>query len=635
MNQEEKSSESFRKKLDEIASSGIQADRQHLKRNMCTQFADPYEFVREYVVNAYDAGATFCLIKITEDETHIRIEIHDNGNGMDRRRLTDFLTLFRSRKDNPFVKAVGRHGIGKLSVAALPGLSHFRAVTSTGTECHEFETDSLLEDQPIIIKQLSNVPIQGTMFEITVRKDTTALKMIQKLADILHTFTKFLPISVRFFVNGENWPRENPERPVIREEWAYSPECYGRSYSVKLEGKSCELVLGIGNGIHEIYQNRVFISSNYNLFTYGNSEYIRIPNLMIRADSEAFELPFGRHCLCNEDILKKLAEEIRQRIVPSYFDYLTGHFDFRMNDGIPLILEKTDEMTISLLGYRRSGYPWSNYPVFRLVSGKRLSMTELDKRMNEKDFLYIEAANSEGFDFSHFNGPVLSAEQPSGALKLLEVFYSDRIVNLNCEDTVIEMPSDERINLSKEQKHFEKFLVFRPEMIDFGKFGNNEGLDFDRSRAGKTFRSRINDFAGISEEARIANKDLTETVWKVNYLVERDGVTPCLRKKFMYRSNTIILNLFHPEIKEFVQMSTLNPNLAAHWAIAMCLSDNKILPHISDEVREDILIIDAITRIGNHRSPDPEKDDSGEIDRDFMDFVRNCINRTPGKNSPF
>lgn len=635
MNQEDKSPEAFRKKLDEIASSGIQADRQHLKRNMCTQFADPYEFVREYVVNAYDAGATFCLIKVSENETMIRIEIHDNGNGMDRARLMDFLTLFRSRKDNPFVRAVGRHGIGKLSVAALPGLAHFRAVTSTGTECHEFETESLLEDQPIIVKRLSSIPPQGTMFEITIRKNITALKMIQKLADILHTFTNFLPISVRFFVNGENWPGENPERAVAREEWAYSPECYGRSYNVRLEGKPCELVLGIGNGIHEIYQNRVFISSKYNLFTFGNPENIRIPNLMIRADSEAFELPFGRHCLCNEDILKRLAEELRQRIVPSYFDYLTGHFDFRMNAGVPRVLEKTDEMTIGLLGYRHTGNPWANYPVFRLVTGNRLSMTDLSKRLDGNNFLYIEAADSEGTDFSHFNGPVLSAEQPSGTLKLLETFYNDRIVDLNGEDTVIEMPSDESIKLSKEQKHFEKFLVFRPEMIDFSKFGKNDNQDFDHIRPRKTLRNRIIDYAGISEEARIANKDLLETVWKVNYLVERDGVTPCLRKKYMYRSNTIILNLFHSEIKEFVQMSTMNPNLAAHWAIAMCLSDNKILPHISDEVREDILIIDAITRIGHHRAPDPDKDDSGEIDRDFMDFVRNCINRTPGKNNPF
>lgn len=91
------------------------------------------------------------------------------------------------------------------------------------------------------------------------------------------------------------------------------------------------------------------------------------------------------------------------------------------------------------------------------------------------------------------------------------------------------------------------------------------------------------------------------------------------------------MNLFHPEIREFVQMSSINPALAAHWAIAMCLADKKILPHISEEAREDLLIIDAITRVGNDKVPDPHKDESGEIDREFMDFVRNCINR-PNEN---
>ncbi len=96
----------------------------------------------------------------------------------------------------------------------------------------------------------------------------------------------------------------------------------------------------------------------------------------------------------------------------------------------------------------------------------------------------------------------------------------------------------------------------------------------------------------------------------------------------MYRNNTITLNLFHPKSREFVQMSTINPGLAAHWAIAMCLADNKILPHVSEEAREDLLIIDAITRMGNNQVPDPRKDESGDFDREFMDFVRNCINRS-------
>jgi len=630
MNPEEKPQQSLEEKLKNLERTGIQADRLHLKKNMCTQFADHYEFIREYVVNAYDASATFCLIKVSEDETSLRIGIHDNGNGMNFERLKDFLTVFRSRKDNPSIKSVGRHGIGKLSVASLPGLTHFRSVTSTGSECHEFETDSLLEDHPIEIRKNSHIPPQGTLFEITIRKDMSALKLVQKLSDILYTYVRFLPVTIRFFVNDENWPKEPLVRSLNRDEWAYSPECYGRSYTVKLDGKYCEVVLGIGTGVHEIYQNRVFISSKYNLFSYGNSENIWIPNLMIRADSEAFDLPFGRHCLCNEEVLTVLSEEIRTKLVPAYFDYLTGHFDLKMSAGVPQIMEKTDELTIGLLSFRPSGNTWSHYPVFRMVGGGRLSMTELNKRVRENNSLYIEAANCEGIDFSHFNGPVLSLEQPAGTMKLLESIYTENIVNLNSEDTVIEMPPSEKIKLTSEQKHFESFLAFRPAMFDFGKFGFTDDKELDTIRRRRNSRFSLNDYAGICEEAKIANRDLLDTVWQVNYLVERDGVTPCLRKKFMYRNNTIVLNLFHPEIKEFVQMATLNPNLAAHWAIAMCLADNKIFPHISDEIREDLMIIDAITRLGNNKAPDPGKDESGEIDRDFMDFVRNCINRTPG-----
>ena len=631
MNPEEKSPRSLAETLSDIERNGIQADRQHLKRNMCTQFADYYEFIREYVVNAYDASATFCLIKVSEDQTSLKIGIHDNGNGMDLQRLKDFLTVFRSRKDNPSIRSVGRHGIGKLSVAAHPGLTHFRALTSTGSECHEFETDSLLEDHPIIIKKNSLIPPQGTLFEITIRKDITPLKLVQKLHDILYTYVRFLPISIRFFVNDENWSNDISGRSLPKQEWAYPPEWYGRSYHIKLNGKPCEIVLGIGTGVHEVYQNRVFISSKYNLFSFGNPENTWIPNLMIRVDSEAFELPFGRHCLCNEEVLAGLAEDIREKIVPAYFDFLTGHFDFKTCAGVPQILEKTDEMTIGLLKFGHSGYAWSHYPVFRIVEGGRLSMTELNKKIRESHCLYIEAANNEGIDFSHFNAPVLSLEQPAGTVKLLESLYPEAIVNLNNEDTVIEMPLNENMQITKEQKRFESFLAFKPEMIDFGKLGLSENKDSDIFRFRKSPVMKLSDYTGISEEARTANRDMLDIVWKVNYLVERDGVTPCMRKKFMFRNNAITLNLYHSEIKEFVQMATLNPNLAAHWTMAMCLADNKILPHISEETREDLLIIDAITRMGHDQVPDPEKDESGDIDRNFMDFVRNCINRSPGK----
>ncbi len=43
--------------------------------------------------------------------------------------------------------------------------------------------------------------------------------------------------------------------------------------------------------------------------------------------------------------------------------------------------------------------------------------------------------------------------------------------------------------------------------------------------------SGFSDYAGICEEARTAKDDLFNMVWRVNYLVERDGVTPCTSKE--------------------------------------------------------------------------------------------------------
>lgn len=631
MNPDEKSQQSLNEKLKNIARTGIQADRLHLKKNMCTQFADYYEFIREYVVNAYDAAATYCLVKISENETSLTVGIHDNGNGMDLNRVKDFLTVFRSRKDNPSVRSVGRHGIGKLSVASLPGLTHFRAVTSTGIECHEFETDSLLEDHPIAINKTSFIPPQGTLFEITLRKDQPVVKLAQKLYDILFNYVRFLPISIRFFVNDKAWPNEASGRELPKQEWAYPPECYGRSYNIKLRHQPCEIVLGIGTGGHEIYQNRVFISSKYNLFSHGYREDIRIPNLMIRVDSEAFELPFGRHCLCNEEVLSDLAMEIREKIMPAYFDFLTGHFDLKACSASPAILEKTDELTIGLLKFIQTGYTWSHYPVFRVVGCGRLSMNELKDKVRESNKLYIEAENSEGIDYNNFDGPVLSLEQPAGTIKLLESYYAEYIINLNDEETVFEIPSNNNTLLTKEQKRFESYLFFKPEMLDPDRLaGLTEKNGTDLFNFRKSHRINFSDYTGLCEEVKTAKEGLLDIVWKVNYLVERDGITPCIRKKFMFRNNTIILNLYHSDIKEFVQMATLNPGLAAHWAIAMCLADKKVLPHISDEAREDLLIIDAITRLGRDFVPDTSKDDSGDFDREFMDFVKNCINRSPG-----
>ena len=96
-----------------------------------------------------------------------------------------------------------------------------------------------------------------------------------------------------------------------------------------------------------------------------------------------------------------------------------------------------------------------------------------------------------------------------------------------------------------------------------------------------------------------AKLELEDIIWRVNYLVGKDGQTPNLSHRFLFQKNTVILNLNHPDIKELVYFSGENPKLAGHWAVALCLLDEKnILSHISAEAREDLLLLDAMAKAG-------------------------------------
>lgn len=617
-------------KLRHIENHGIQADRQHLKRNMCSQFSDPMEFAREYVVNAYDASATVCHIAGREDEKSVTVTVSDNGRGMNKERITDFLTIYRSRKDDPQIKAVGRHGIGKLSVAAIPGLCGYKVTTSTGTECWRFETDSLLEERPITLERIEPVPPCGTSFEITFLKEDKLPVLLRKIHDILHQYVRHLPITVRFLMPNEQQGEIAKPIQLVQGNWLYAPECHGQSYHVKVKGNHYEIILGVGTSCHEIYQNRVLISSKFNLFSYGLEHPMYIPNLMIRVDSEAFELPFGRHCLCNEEVLKDLSREIREKIMPAYFSSTTAAFLHNVLPSAAETLQKIEELTCGLLRYLPYTSPWADFPVLRLVEGKRLSLYELKNKLLTYHFLYLEAEKNEGIDYKAFNAPVLSFEQPKGAQDVIVKEFKDCVINLNDQDTVLEKPAGDGKRLTEEEKQFEKYLVFQPKNVVIERL---MGTEKKAGSSRKSFnQSALDDYVGICEEARTAEKDFSGITWKVNYLVERDGITPCLRRKFLYRHGKIILNLYHPEIREFVELASLNPNLSAHWAMAMCISDQKLLPHITPEAREDLMLIDAMARIDAGLPAMQAETEDDDFTRDMIDFLKNCINR-PGQNN--
>jgi hypothetical protein len=584
---------SFIDRIRKIEKNGIQADRQHLKCNMYTQFSDPFEFAREYAVNSYDAGATECCISGRETKSTVTVTIRDNGSGMSLTRLQDYFKIFRSRKDDNGVKPIGRFGVGKLSVAAVPGLLRFAGITSTGTECWRFETDSLIDDQPVILERIEPVPLRGTKFEITFKKEQPLKELLERIYRILYRYVRHLDIEIWF-----DLPVVDKEMNPLREKlpkgnWLFDKENLGKSYSIDINGTPAEIIMGIGNAEHEIYQNKVYITSSYNLVSFRSKKSL-VPNLKIRVNSEGFQLTFGRHCLSDERILYHISDEISERILPDYFQFLRSLISEDFIIQHPDLVLKIEEMAIGLIELNSGINPWCSFKIFKAHGMPRLSYMDLSEEVKRSGVIYSEARDNEGADYTLFDGPVLMDDQPRGGLELIRKMFTSQFINLNEADVVIEAPYGSARLLSPEEKLFERYLVYKPKEEVLSKIMSSAQQE-------KRFSPEFNDdkfnAAGICEEARIAGDDFNSIAWKVNYLVEKDGVTPCHSRRFLFTKRKIILNLYHPEIKKFIELSFVDPELSAHWALAMCLSDMKLLPHITADAREDLLLIDAMSRL--------------------------------------
>ena len=90
-----------------------------LVSDMVDQFADAYAYLRELVQNGIDAGAKSIRVSVERQangSVHTRVE--DDGSGMSRATLEGpLLTLFSSSKEGD-ARAIGKYGIGFVSVLA-------------------------------------------------------------------------------------------------------------------------------------------------------------------------------------------------------------------------------------------------------------------------------------------------------------------------------------------------------------------------------------------------------------------------------------------------------------------------------------------------------------------------------------
>lgn len=169
---------------------------------------------------------------------------------------------------------------------------------------------NLCEDKPIRLERVEPVPPQGTRIEVTFDTETPLHEELERLREVLERYVRLLPIDIIF---SNSAPRDGQRKVIrlIRESWAPCPAAFGRMYTFQAGGMQCETAIDVGPAFHEVYQNRVLVSSRYNLLSHGLKEQLQIPHLGIRLDSPDFELPFGRHYLRDEDVLTDVARYLR------------------------------------------------------------------------------------------------------------------------------------------------------------------------------------------------------------------------------------------------------------------------------------------------------------------------------------
>jgi len=601
--------------LEKLGRRGIGADNLHLKKDMCAQFSDPNEWIREYVVNAYDAKADHCEIWGEETSMETIIYVKDDGHGMDRQGLLDFFTLYRSRKMEDSRRSIGMFGIGKMSVAAIPGQTKFFVQTSTGRECWEAETGSLLEEKPISLNKVNPVPEHGTLFAITFTRKEQLLVVLKKLCGILRKYTCYLALDTYVRFPEDKAKNISGYKEKIGDEWSADTELFGYSSSWVHNGNKFEIVLGIGPASHEIYQNRVYISDQYNLLTHDLEKSFKLPYLRIRVDSPGFELPFGRHCLSNEDVLTPLVRHLRKKVFPDYFKLLLNYRQDGNLKDTGLKSSMIEAMAIELIMFwPQLEESWSKFSVFNIYDHKRVSLAGLEKMVTRSGKIYLAETENTGVDYSYFDGPVLTMDQPANSLSFLKKYFEKELVNLSLNDVVMEAPSTFCPRLTEQDLKFQKGLG-----IDLEVLKNNLEPDPEKGQKasknwGSTGKSRI-DLEDIPREIKDAGNDFGKLKWKVNYLVGNDGKKACKTHRFIVMNDTVILNLYHPDVKKLVKLSLVAPKLASHWAVAMCLTeDNRILSHLSSEKREDLLVLDALSKVDSSEQND-DKMNREELNR--------------------
>jgi len=184
----------------DLESAGASADTDALLERLVGQFASPYDFLRELVQNAMDAGSDLVEVELHQHpgshaaEVVFELVVVDAGAGMDEEIIDGELTrLFGTSKTDDRTMA-GGFGIGFVSVFAW---APERVLVQTGRQGDAWEL--LFDETRRFEKRSVDMPVEGTTIRLFRRGAPSQRRSIaDAIRDALQRWCRFVPLEVTF-----------------------------------------------------------------------------------------------------------------------------------------------------------------------------------------------------------------------------------------------------------------------------------------------------------------------------------------------------------------------------------------------------------------------------------------------------
>jgi len=314
------------------------------------QFSERSSFVRELIQNSLDAGAGRVEVRLSVERGRLRIDVEDDGEGMDRDIIERYLlTLFRSSKEKDLTK-IGKFGIGFVSLFALaPEL----VVVNTGRDGVFYRV--LFDEAREYTLAEVDEPFEGTAVTLFVPGRTQDHRALAtEIREAAHYWCRY--------ARAEIWT-------ACDEKWGWPPEQVSHDFSVSapfsqtIEEDGVRVVLGFTP--EPVPQVGYY---NHGL-TLLEAEEAAVPGVTFRVEARTLE-----HTLTRDNVMRdRNYRRVIQRIEslargPLRTAYLTALREASSPDALAALLSVAHLPVVSLP---------DDLACLRTAGGQRVSLGEL------------------------------------------------------------------------------------------------------------------------------------------------------------------------------------------------------------------------------------------------------------------